>query len=85
MDIHMPVMDGIEATRRIRASGGPNASAPIVALTADAMPAHVEVYRTAGMNDVVPKPVKPGPLLSAILRAAEAAVESGANVGQAAA
>jgi PAS domain S-box-containing protein len=85
MDIHMPVMDGIEATRRIRASGGPNASAPIIALTADAMPAHVEVYRTAGMNDVVPKPVKPGPLLSAILRAAEASAESGANVGQAAA
>jgi len=37
MDVHMPVMDGLEAVSRIRASGAPWASTPVIALTADAM------------------------------------------------
>jgi signal transduction histidine kinase/DNA-binding response OmpR family regulator len=56
MDVQMPVMDGIEATRKIRAFEGPKAKVPIVALTADAMGGAREVYLDAGMDDYVSKP-----------------------------
>lgn len=56
MDISMPQMDGLEATRRIRA-GGVSRDAPIVALTAHAMPSEVARFREAGMTDVVTKPM----------------------------
>lgn len=57
MDIQMPVMDGIEATRHIRQlpqSG--KATIPIVALTANFLKGDREKYRAAGMNDFLPKP-----------------------------
>lgn len=55
MDVHMPEMDGIEATRRIRAADSHN-DIPIVGLTAEAfVERHVE-FRDAGMNDVLTKP-----------------------------
>ncbi|MBO9636394.1 MAG: response regulator [Chitinophagaceae bacterium] len=57
MDIQMPVMDGIEATRHIRQlpqSG--KAAIPIVALTANFLKGDREKYRAAGMNDFLPKP-----------------------------
>lgn len=57
MDIMMPVMDGIEATHRIRALGGPTAKVPIVALTANAMKGDREKYLAAGMDGYVSKPV----------------------------
>ena len=57
MDISMPGMDGVEATRRIRAGTGPNARTPIVAVTAHAMPEEVERFRAAGMGRTVTKPV----------------------------
>ncbi len=57
MDMQMPVMDGLEATRRIRAAGGPTAGARIVALTANVMPEQVERCLAAGMDDHLSKPL----------------------------
>ena len=57
MDCHMPVMDGYEATERIRALDGEVALVPVIALTASAMPEELERCRTAGMNDCLIKPV----------------------------
>ena len=57
MDINMPVMDGVEATRRIRALGIEGANVPIVAITANTLPDEVEKYREAGMTAHIGKPV----------------------------
>ena len=66
MDVHMPVMDGLTATRAIRSLGGRRGAVPIVALTADAMPEHVAVCRAAGMNAHLSKPVKATALFAMI-------------------
>jgi signal transduction histidine kinase len=68
MDINMPEMDGIEATRRIRAMEGDIANVPIIALTADVMSHQKAKYLAAGMNGVAPKPFSPAQLLSEIVR-----------------
>jgi signal transduction histidine kinase/CheY-like chemotaxis protein len=70
MDVNMPGMDGLEATRRIRELPQPHAAVPIVALTADVMTHHQAAYHAAGMNGFVPKPFSPGQLLSEIIRIA---------------
>jgi len=58
MDINMPEMDGVEATRRIRALGTGNSSrVPIIALTANTNPEDVKNYFAAGMTDHAGKPV----------------------------
>ncbi len=57
MDLQMPGMDGLEATRKIRDSRGPNADTFIVALTADVMGDVDERCRQAGMDEFLPKPV----------------------------
>ncbi len=67
MDMQMPVMDGMEATRAIRALPGPAARVPIVALTADAMPDHRQTYLDAGIDDLLTKPIDWG-LLNKTLR-----------------
>jgi CheY-like chemotaxis protein len=66
MDIKMPRMDGVEATRRIRAMPGVCGVVPIIALTANADPDDVEAYMAAGMSAVVEKPIKPEALLAAM-------------------
>ena len=57
MDMQMPELDGLEATRRIRAAEGPNRGTPIVALTANAMVSDREACRDAGMDDFLAKPM----------------------------
>ena len=66
MDIKMPVMDGVQATRAIRALRGPVAEIPILALTANADPRDESEYLAAGMNGVAQKPIQPDALLHAI-------------------
>ena len=68
MDVHMPVMDGLAATRAIRALEGAAGRTPIVAMTADVLPENVERCRLAGMVDYVPKPVRPDALHGALAR-----------------
>ncbi len=72
MDIKMPLMDGLEASRRIRALHGPAAVAPIIALTANADPWDAAEYLDAGMDAVVEKPIKPAALLAAMNAALDA-------------
>jgi signal transduction histidine kinase/ActR/RegA family two-component response regulator len=57
LDVHMPVMDGKEAIRRIRASGQPWSDIPVIALTADAMSGDRERYLDIGMDDYISKPI----------------------------
>jgi signal transduction histidine kinase/CheY-like chemotaxis protein/HPt (histidine-containing phosphotransfer) domain-containing protein len=63
MDMRMPEMDGLEATRAIRALGGAWNHTPIVALTANAFPEDVKDCREAGMNDFISKPIRKKVLL----------------------
>ncbi|WP_421932250.1 ATP-binding protein [Phenylobacterium sp.] len=65
MDVHMPRMDGLEATRAIRALPGPVAAIPIIAVTA-ASPDEVTECREAGMDDFVSKPIGAAALLQRI-------------------
>ena len=66
MDIKMPRMDGVTATREIRALAGAAGRVPIIALTANADPEDAAGYLRAGMNGVVEKPMKPENLLRAL-------------------
>jgi len=66
MDIKMPNLDGVGATRRIRALAGAAAETPILALTANADPWDAAGYLAQGMNGVVEKPIKAERLLAAI-------------------
>jgi signal transduction histidine kinase/CheY-like chemotaxis protein len=66
MDIKMPRMDGIAATKAIRELDGPVGQTPIVALTANVDPEDARTYMAAGMCSVVEKPIKPERLLQAI-------------------
>ena len=67
MDVHMPDMDGLEATRRIRARPG-GEMVPIIGVSASAERADVESCRAAGMNDFLAKPVTKDRLVAAMLR-----------------
>jgi PAS domain S-box-containing protein len=94
MDMRMPEMDGLEATRVIRRQPGASQHVPIVAMTANAFPEDMAACRAAGMTDFVAKPISKERLVAAILQAMDAteaarrggeAQVAGAMVGAAAA
>ena len=65
MDIQLPVLDGYEATRRIKADPSLR-SIPVIAVTSYALSGDEEKARAAGCNDFVPKPFSPRQLLAKI-------------------
>ncbi|MCS6627500.1 response regulator [Roseibacterium beibuensis] len=69
MDVRMPRMDGLEATRRIRALPDDRGAVPVVAMTADAMPEDVVRCLASGMNAHLPKPVSQAALFAIVSRA----------------
>jgi CheY-like chemotaxis protein len=64
MDVQMPVLDGTQATRQIRALPAPKSAITVIALTAHAMVGAKEEYLAAGMDDYLTKPIDPTALLS---------------------
>lgn len=68
MDCQMPVMDGLDATRRIREFESPGSDVPIIAVTANAMAGDREKCLAAGMDDYIAKPIKVDVLTSAMTR-----------------
>jgi CheY-like chemotaxis protein len=66
MDVRMPEMDGLEATRRIRTLPGPHGQVPVLALTAYTFPDQVAQCRDAGMDGHLPKPIDYETLIHAI-------------------
>jgi CheY-like chemotaxis protein/HPt (histidine-containing phosphotransfer) domain-containing protein len=77
MDVHMPEMDGLEATRRICYQWAPAERPRIIAMTAGAMQGDREKCLEAGMDDYVSKPVRVEELQSALQRAAEKTTRRG--------
>ena len=75
MDIQMPVMDGLTATRGIRLMERENSrpSTPVIILSANAMPEHIEAGRAAGANRHLAKPISAAALLSVIAEVANEA------------
>src|SRR6202022_3268825 len=70
MDIQMPDMDGLEATRVICSRMSPSERPYIVAMTANAMKEDRELFLAAGMDDYLSKPIRPEEVKAAIERAA---------------
>ncbi|MET0337858.1 MAG: response regulator, partial [Caulobacter sp.] len=71
MDVQMPGMDGLTATRRIRAMEAERSQSrtPILMLTACALPEHVEASRAAGADQHLTKPIQPASLFAALREA----------------
>jgi CheY-like chemotaxis protein len=66
MDLQMPGMDGMAATKAIRANCDVNCTTPILAISANVLASQVEAARQAGMNDHIAKPINPTELLTKI-------------------
>ena len=79
MDIQMPQLDGVDATRRIRALENElgRSRTPIVAVTANVMAHQLQEYHCAGMDGYVPKPIQLEELYEAIARATDGARKDG--------
>lgn len=75
MDVQMPGIDGLEATRRIRALGGAPSRTPIIALTANVLSHQRAAYLDAGMDGVVGKPISPAVLIGEIARLSQGSAE----------
>ena len=71
MDVSMPGVDGLQATRRIRTIAGARGQVPIVALTAQAFTEQVQKCRAAGMDSHLSKPFTPAALLTSVSRAVQ--------------
>ncbi len=80
MDMQMPHVDGLEATRAIRAGGGKRGSVPIVAMTANAFGSDQAACLEAGMNGFVSKPIDADKLAEAIDRAMSRPLKSAGPV-----
>ncbi|MBW2504393.1 MAG: response regulator [Deltaproteobacteria bacterium] len=65
MDCHMPVMDGLEATRKLRNYG---IQTPVIALTANVHEDDIQCCREAGMNDCICKPFRQNELMKTMLK-----------------
>jgi CheY-like chemotaxis protein len=76
MDVQRPEVDGLAATREIRALDGPAAAVPIIALTATALPEDRSSCFEAGMTDYLAKPIDVEALHSALFRARAAGTEA---------
>ena len=68
MDVHMPRMDGLAATRAILKLDGPAGQVPVIGLSADVLPHNIALCEQAGMVDHVSKPVQLDVLYSALQR-----------------
>ena len=68
MDCHMPIMDGLEATKQIRKLGHQSSTLPIIALTANALTKDKEKCLKSGMNDFISKPVGVSRLKECVFR-----------------
>lgn len=68
MDVRMPEVDGLEATRRIRALSGARSDLPIIAMTANALAEERDACLAAGMNDHIAKPIDEDDLMRAVGR-----------------
>jgi len=79
MDVQMPEMDGMSATRRVRSLPGEVSRIPIIALTANAMTGDRERYLSVGMTDYVTKPIDPAALEAAIARCFSASIGASAE------
>jgi PAS domain S-box-containing protein len=81
MDVQMPNMDGLSATRRIRTSALPGAPrTPIIAMTANVLPQQIERCLEAGMDDHLGKPIDPAKLLEMVVRWTQAEATASDNI-----